>query len=140
MRSRLLFALAAALVAALVIVAPSTSHAATCEAALRSKYRCSATFDDGSSSEYCLETDLLVPDDGRFLFYEDVAGFACTCAPRGKAPGVKFGASAAFICGSARAAMSGKVSGSRITGQAVDTRHSNGVRSTFTCRAVDSCP
>jgi hypothetical protein len=137
MRSTLLLVLAA--VVGVALVSPPAADAASCENALKAFYRCSATYDDGGTSEYCLETDLVTPGDGRFVLYVDLAGFVCTCGARGKAPNVKYGTTSTFVCGSQKVALTGKISGTRITGQGLSTVNSAGVRTTFTCRAVPSC-
>jgi len=114
----------------------SASHAASCDVQLKKHYKCSATYSDGNSSEYCLRVEA---DNGGGLFAlaEPSGGFfLCSCGPRGKAPNVAFGgAGRDFVCLRDEIALAGKVTGSKLTGFGFGD-----LRSMFTCRAVDTCP
>lgn len=116
----------------------SAAHAANCERALKTHYECSATFSGGGSSEYCLRAEAGI-GSGLFALAEPSGGFFfCTCAPRGAAPNVEFGGAARdFVCSRDEIALSGKVTGSKIKG--FGFFDASGMRSTFTCRAVDPC-
>jgi hypothetical protein len=116
----------------------SASHAANCDRQLQKNYKCSASYSDGGSSEYCLRSEADI-GGGLFALAEPSGGFfECTCGPRGKAPNVEFGgASRDFVCGRDGIVLAGKVTGSKLTGFGFGT---SGPRSTFTCRAVDTCP
>jgi hypothetical protein len=89
-----------------------------------------------------LHLDAGIPGDGRFTLYEmGVLNFYCTCEARGKAPNVRFGASSHdFFCASEFIALSGKVAGSKISGHGYSVSLHPGVQSSFTCRAVATCP
>lgn len=115
----------------------STSHAASCDRQLERHYKCSATYSDGGSSEYCLRAEAGI-GGGVFALFEPSGGFfSCSCGPRGRAPSVEFGGAARdFACRRDEIVLAGKVTGSKITGYGLTP----GVRSTFTCRAVDTCP
>jgi hypothetical protein len=117
-------------------VAPS--HAANCERSLRTHYQCTATYGDGGSSEYCLRAEASI-GGGLFALAEPSGDFfSCTCAPRGKAPNVEFGGAARdFACGRDEVVLAGKLTGSKLTGHGFAP---NGLRSAFTCRAVETCP
>jgi len=132
----------AALAALLLTGNLSASHAASCESTLKARYACSASFDDGGSAEYCLSLDAGVPGDGKFVLYE--AGsptFYCTCQAKGKVPNPRFGSSSRdFFCASDYIALAGKTSSTRITGHGYGVAIFPGLRSSFTCRAVASCP
>lgn len=134
--------LLAALAALTTTASPVASYAASCEAALKPRYKCTATYDGGGSAEYCLDLDAVIPGDGRFYLYESGgAGFYCTCEAKGKVPNVRFGTSSRdFFCGSDSIALTGKMSATRITGQGYNVSLSSGLRSSFTCQAVATCP
>ena len=142
MRPTLRLAPLAALAAVLLTGGLSASHAANCELPLKAHYSCSATFSDGGSSEYCIHTNAVIPGDGQFVLDEDQSRrFFCTCEAKGKAPGVRFGASTQrFFCRGDSVALAGKVTGSKLAGQGYDTSLGSGLRSMFTCRAVAACP
>jgi len=131
----------AALAALLITTAPAVSHAASCELAFKAAaYRCSGTFDGGGSSQFCIRPDVNAPGDGVFALIEnETLVFRCTCEAKGRAPNVQFGgASRGFFCLTPDTTLSGKVSGSRLTGQGYNPYA--GIRSTFTCQAVAACP
>lgn len=142
MRIILRIAPLAALAALLVTGDLCAAHAASCEAALQPRYKCTATFDDGGSSEYCLSGYTDARGDGQFALYElGGSSFYCTCAAKGKAPNVRFGISTRdFFCGSNATALSGRLSSTRITGQGYSIDQYPGLRSSFTCQAVATCP
>ena len=127
-----------ALLALLTTTGLSTAHAANCERSLKANYKCSATYSDGGSSEYCLRAEAGI-GGGLFALAEPSGGFfSCTCGPRGKAPDVQFGgAGRDFVCGRDEISLAGKVTGSRLTGYGFAP---SGLRSTFSCRAVETCP
>jgi len=136
MRTIRRLALLAALAFLTTIGSLSASHAASCDQQLRKNYKCSATYSDGGSSEYCLRAEA---DNGGgvFALAEPSGGFfLCSCGPRGKAPNIELGgAGRDFVCLRDDIALAGKVTGSKLTGFGF-----GGLRSTFTCRAVDTCP
>ena len=138
MRPTLRLAPLAALAFLITTGSPSASQAGNCELQLKKHYKCSATYSDGGSSEYCLRAEASI-GGGLFALAEPSGGyFSCTCGPRGRAPNVEFGGAARdFVCGRDEIALAGKVTGSKLTGYGFDT---SGMRSTFTCRAVDTCP
>jgi hypothetical protein len=140
-RTLLRLAPLATLAAIMIAGSPSASRAASCETPLKAHYRCSGTFDDGSSAEYCIHAYTVAPGDGAFIVDEDYNRYYCTCEARGKAPSVRFGASTGkFFCsGGDGVALIGKASGSKLTGQGYATMFAPGVRSSFTCRADDTC-
>ena len=131
----------AALAAAAITATASSSYAATCETPLDAQYQCSGTYSDGSSGTYCIHAYVVAPGDGEFILDEDGVGrFYCTCEARGKAPNVRFGASTgSFFCSGDSVALIGKASGTRIVGQGYAAAFAPGTRSSFTCRAVDTC-
>ena len=142
MRTMLRITSLAALAALLVTVDLAAAWAASCEAALKPRYKGTATFDDGGSAEYCLTGYTDAPGDGQFAVYElGGSSFYCTCAAKGKAPNVRFGTSSRdFFCGSTAVALSGKLSTTRMTGQGYSVDQYPGLRSSFTCQAVATCP
>ncbi len=142
MRSALHITTLAALAALITTASPSASYAASCEAALKPGYKCTATYEGGGSSEYCVQMQAILPGDGQFYLIEDGAvGFYCTCEAKGRAPNVRFGAASRdFFCGSGNLALSGKVSAGGISGQGYNPNFGSGLRTSFTCRAVDTCP
>lgn len=141
MRTTLRRAPLAAVAAVLLTGSLSAAHA-NCELPLKARYKCTATYSDGGSSDYCLRPDVFTPGDGRFALIEEGGNaFYCSCDAKGRAPNVSFGASSqGFFCSGNYVAAAGKVRGSRITGQGYDTGVQDGIRSTFTCQAVDTCP
>jgi len=142
MRTTLRIAPLAALAVLLVTGNLSTAYAASCEAALKPHYKCTATFDTGDTADYCLSGYTDAPGDGKFALYEfGGSSFYCTCEAKGKAPGVRFGTSSRdFFCASGAIALAGKVSTTRLTGQGYSVGLYPGLRSSFTCQAVASCP
>mgnify|MGYP001429685596 CR=1 FL=1 len=145
MRPALRIAPVAALFALVTAGNPPAAHAGNCELALKPLYKCSASYSDGGSSEYCLRTDVRAPGDGQFLLVEDGGlAFSCTCEAKGRAPSIKFGASSRdFFCGGSEyQTLAGKVSATRISGQGFDITTSNSTlfRSIFTCQTVATCP
>lgn len=129
---------------ALMLTAHLPAYAANCEAPLRARYKCSGTFSDGQSGEYCIRTDVIVPGDGQFVLIEEEARrYFCTCQAKGKAPDVQFGAASRdFFCGAdgAETSLAARVAGPRITGHGYNFDLSSGIRSAFTCQAVETCP
>ena len=137
MRTILRLATLAALAFSITTGSFSASHAASCDLKFKRYYKCSATFDDGGSTEYCLRAETGFTG-GVFALAEQSGGFFfCTCGPRGRAPYVEFGgASGDFICRRDEIVLAGKVSGTKLTGFG----STPDVRSAFTCRAVETCP
>lgn len=137
MRPTLRLAPLAALAFAIATGSFSVALASSCDQRLKQHYKCSATYDDGGSSEYCLRAEA-GNGGGVFALAEPSGGFfLCTCAPKGKAPNVEFGGgSRDFVCGRDGIVLAGKVSGSKLTGYA----DAPAIRSAFTCRAVEACP
>jgi hypothetical protein len=136
-------ALRVAAVTALLLAATSTlARAATCELRLKSLYECSGTYSDGTSGNYCIHLDVGIPGDGKFALYEaGVPNFYCTCEAKGKAPNVRFGASSRdFFCASDFLALSATIAGGKISGHGYHASLFPGLRSSFTCRAVATCP
>ena len=125
---------------ALTAIGAASAYAGTCEVKLKPAYQCSARFEDGSTAEYCMITELDDPTDSIFgLVEEELTGYGCTCETNGKRPNVKFGDSSRdFFCGSyTHTFLVGRVAGNRITGQGY---HQPSVkRSVFNCYAVESC-
>lgn len=141
MRTKLRIGPVAALATLLVTGSLSASHAASCETALKARYKCTASFDIGGSAEYCLSLDAGVPGDGKFALYEAGSpNFYCTCEAKGKVANPRFGASRDFVCTSDYVALTGKTSTTRITGQGYSVSVFPGLRSSFTCQAVSVCP
>lgn len=133
----------AALAALLVGIDPSPSSAVSCEMALKPHYRCTAAYEGGGSSEYCVRMDAILPGDGHFYLIEDSGtGFYCTCAAKGKGANAKFGASSRdFFCGSDNLALTGKVSSRAVSGQGyAPYSGGGGIRTSFTCQPVPTCP
>jgi hypothetical protein len=60
----------------------SASHASNCELRLKAHYKCSATFDDGGSSEYCLQAQAGI-GGGLFTLAEQSGGFSSAPADPG---------------------------------------------------------
>jgi len=137
MRTTLRLAPPAALAFLIGIGSLSVSHASSCDERLRKHYKCSATYDDGASSEYCLRAEA-GNGSGVFALAEPSGDFfLCTCAPRGKAPNVEFGGGGRdFVCRRDEIVLAGKVTGIKLTGYG----SAPAVRSEFTCRAVETCP
>lgn len=142
MRTTLRTASLATLIATLLVGSLSSAHATSCEVPLKGRYKCSGTYSDGGTSEYCIRTDVITPGDGQFALYEEnAATYLCTCDGKGRAPNVKFGGSSRdFFCGSGSVILSGKVSGSRLSGYGYNTSLGSGLRSAFTCQPVATCP
>jgi hypothetical protein len=140
MRSTFHIAFTAAVAALILTSGASSSHAATCETQLKPRYKCTASYDDGQTSEYCLTADVETPDDGKFWMVEALTvGFECACQAKGRAPNLDFGGSRDFLCISQPdLAVAGRVSGARMTGQGFSLGFS--VQSAFSCQAVETCP
>lgn len=137
MRTRLHLATLAALAFLATTGSLSAAHAGNCERSLKAHYKCTATYSDGGSSEYCLRAETGI-GGGIFALAEPSGGFfSCTCGPRGRAPEVQFGgATRDFVCDRDDVVLAGKVTGSKLTGYGF----ASGMRSSFTCRAVETCP
>lgn len=134
-----------ALAVSMTAGSPSASHARSCEDLIRERYKCTATYSNGDSSEFCMRTGPgSSAGDGQFAYLEDEnLAYFCTCDVKGRAPNVQFGGSSRdFFCGSngTNTAISGRISGGRITGQGYNYALSSGLRSSFTCQAVQTCP
>lgn len=118
----------------------SSSHAANCEAALKPRYECTATFENGGSVNYCVTVDFASRTDGEFLMVADQTYYAfCTCKTTGTTPNMHFGAAKDFFCteDATNTTSVGKATGNSMRGQSFNT--SVGVRSVFTCQAVTAC-
>jgi hypothetical protein len=142
MRTSFILASLAAFMALLMAGNPSPSYAASCDTELRLNYKCTATFDDGGSVDYCVIGGDGAFGDGYFNLIADLTYFAlCTCEAKGNPPNVRFGAASKdFFCSEdvTYTVSIGKFTGSKIKGQTYNT--SVGVRSVFTCEVVASCP
>ncbi len=135
-----------ALVALLMTGNFSPSYAANCEANLKPLYKCTSTFEDGGTVDYCLATsNVVIPNDGIFSLVADSTYYAgCTCETKGRPPDPRFGASSKdFFCsdnGTGTTSI-GKLTGNKINGQVFNTTAGLlGLRSVFTCEAVAACP
>jgi hypothetical protein len=137
MRTTLRLATLAALTFLTVIGSLSAAQASSCDERLKKHYKCSATYDNGGSSEYCLRAEA-GNGSGIFALAEPSGDFfLCSCAPKGKAPNVEFGGGGRdFVCRRDAIVLAGKVTGIKLTGYG----SAPALRSEFTCRAVETCP
>jgi hypothetical protein len=130
-------AISTALAISTVLGNLSASYAGNCESNLQPAYDCTATFENGSSLQYCVVAYNFVPGDGHF--YLDAGGVPnyCTCG----AKGAQFGQGKDFLCDQwtdGTAVTVGKITGNKIKGQAYDSDTAS--RALLTCEAVAVCP
>lgn len=131
--------------AAVALAAVRGAAAADCLTPLHSHggWRCRAHLSNGQKADFCLEhTNTFGEDPATRSFKLHSTGLhlsTCTCGPKGRSPGVDFGAAKSLLCYDPESdtLTSGTVSRRKIAGQTF--AGSDDVRSTFSCRPDPTC-